>query len=86
MGGVTLRAVGAPGHTPGSVCYLLERGGRRLLFSGDVIMSLVGDPKSRSLLRRPLGRLSLQSEWGLPGWRGRVWAPGRRLPGRIRCQ
>ena len=32
-----LRVVHTPGHTPGSVCYLLEREG--LLFSGDTLFS-----------------------------------------------
>jgi glyoxylase-like metal-dependent hydrolase (beta-lactamase superfamily II) len=36
-GGVTLRPVPTPGHTVGSVTYLLDRGGRRFAFSGDLI-------------------------------------------------
>jgi glyoxylase-like metal-dependent hydrolase (beta-lactamase superfamily II) len=40
VGGVRFQALSAPGHTPGSVCYLMERDGRRILFSGDVILSL----------------------------------------------
>ena len=40
FGDTTIRVIATPGHTPGSVCYLLERGGRRVLFSGDVIMHL----------------------------------------------
>ena len=50
FGDTHVRAIGTPGHTPGSICYLLERGGRRILFSGDVIMHL-GDEK-------PLGTYS----------------------------
>jgi glyoxylase-like metal-dependent hydrolase (beta-lactamase superfamily II) len=33
-------ALAAPGHTGGSVCYLLERPGLRALFTGDVIQHL----------------------------------------------
>src|SRR5262249_11139373 len=40
VGDVRVRVLGAPGHTPGSTCYLLERAGLRLLFAGDVIVRL----------------------------------------------
>ena len=40
FGDSTIRTIAAPGHTPGSVCYLLERGGKRFFFSGDVVMHL----------------------------------------------
>ena len=36
-GGVRLRAVPTPGHTVGSVSYLLDRDGRRLAFTGDLV-------------------------------------------------
>jgi hydroxyacylglutathione hydrolase len=32
--------IATPGHTPGSVCYLLERPGLRALFTGDVVFHL----------------------------------------------
>jgi glyoxylase-like metal-dependent hydrolase (beta-lactamase superfamily II) len=54
-GGVRFRALAAPGHTPGSMCYLMERKNLRVLFSGDVIMSLMGDESVRPELARPLG-------------------------------
>jgi glyoxylase-like metal-dependent hydrolase (beta-lactamase superfamily II) len=50
LGDVRFRVLSAAGHTPGSICYLMERNGLRLLFSGDVIMSPPG-PYSTS----PLG-------------------------------
>ncbi len=37
VGGVTLFTLPTPGHTTGSVTYLLDRGGERLAFSGDLI-------------------------------------------------
>ncbi len=37
FGGVALRAVPTPGHTIGSVSYLLERDGERIGFTGDLI-------------------------------------------------
>jgi glyoxylase-like metal-dependent hydrolase (beta-lactamase superfamily II) len=33
-------AVAAPGHTPGSMCYMLERQDLRALFTGDVVLHL----------------------------------------------
>ncbi len=44
FGDVCVRVLEAPGHTLGSVCYLLERTGLRVLFSGDVIVNLGDDP------------------------------------------
>ncbi len=40
FGDARFEVIAAPGHTPGSVCYLLERRGLRALFTGDVIVSL----------------------------------------------
>ncbi len=40
FGDITIEAVGTPGHTPGSICYRLKKGGKTLFFSGDVIMHL----------------------------------------------
>lgn len=37
FGGVTLRVLPTPGHTIGSVSYLLDRGGQRLAFTGDLV-------------------------------------------------
>ena len=37
FGGVSITTVPTPGHTVGSVSYLLERGGHRLAFTGDLI-------------------------------------------------
>lgn len=36
-GGVSLRVVPTPGHTMGSVTYLLDRDGERIAFSGDLV-------------------------------------------------
>ncbi len=58
FGDVRILALATPGHTPGSVCYLMERGNLRALFGGDVITSLRGDRDSRSPERRPLGTYS----------------------------
>ena len=47
LGGVTLRVLHTPGHTPDSVCFLDER--RGLLFGGDTLNTasiLVNDPTS----------------------------------------
>ncbi|GIG29568.1 MBL fold metallo-hydrolase [Cellulomonas marina] len=38
-GAVDVRTLPTPGHTVGSVTYLVERGGRRLAFTGDLVHS-----------------------------------------------
>ena len=58
VGDVRIQAIAAPGHTPGSVCYLVERQGLRALFAGDVIMMLRGDEPPRTELGKPLGTYS----------------------------
>jgi glyoxylase-like metal-dependent hydrolase (beta-lactamase superfamily II) len=58
LGDARVRAIGAPGHTPGSICYLIELKGLRMLFAGDVIMMLRGDAKPRTELGKPLGTYS----------------------------
>ncbi|HVE92716.1 MAG TPA: MBL fold metallo-hydrolase [Actinomycetota bacterium] len=37
LGPVELRVLHTPGHTPGSICLVLERDGQILLFSGDTL-------------------------------------------------
>jgi glyoxylase-like metal-dependent hydrolase (beta-lactamase superfamily II) len=44
IGEVTIETIDTPGHTPGSVCYLMEYNGLRVLFSGDVIYRLGDHP------------------------------------------
>jgi glyoxylase-like metal-dependent hydrolase (beta-lactamase superfamily II) len=46
VGEVRFRALATPGHTPGSMCYLMERDGQNVLFSGDVILALSPRPES----------------------------------------
>jgi glyoxylase-like metal-dependent hydrolase (beta-lactamase superfamily II) len=55
VGDVIFRALATPGHTPGSICYLMEYGGRRVLFAGDVIMRLANGGGSSDKRDRPLG-------------------------------
>lgn len=55
VGDASIRALVSPGHTPGSVCYLMERGEQRVLFSGDVIWSLTQRDRPQSIYSRPLG-------------------------------
>jgi glyoxylase-like metal-dependent hydrolase (beta-lactamase superfamily II) len=54
FGETRFTVIAAPGHTAGSVCYLLERPGLRALFAGDVIMSLSAN-SVREDIRGPLG-------------------------------
>lgn len=58
FGDTRIRAIAAPGHTPGSMCFLLERDGRRALFTGDVISMLLGDEKSPNRVAKALGTYS----------------------------
>ena len=46
------RVIAAPGHTPGSICYTLERDGLRFFFGGDVVMTLT---EGEGPFRRELG-------------------------------
>ncbi|HMF14026.1 MAG TPA: MBL fold metallo-hydrolase [Gemmataceae bacterium] len=55
VGDARFQVLATPGHSPGSTCYLVEHGGLRVLFSGDVIMSLAGNDDSRSPYARSLG-------------------------------
>ncbi len=41
-GDVQFQVIGTPGHTPGSLCFLIERDGQRILFTGDTIQSIRG--------------------------------------------
>jgi metallo-beta-lactamase class B len=58
FGDARVRCLAAPGHTPGSTCYLLERDGLRALFTGDVISMLRGVEASRNRVLHPLGTYS----------------------------
>ncbi len=58
LGDVRIRTIAAKGHTPGSMCYVLERRDFRALFAGDVIMMLRGDDQPRTELGKPLGTYS----------------------------
>ncbi len=58
FGDVRFRVLATPGHTPGSLCYLMERADLRVLFGGDVISMLRGDEKSHERIWRPLGTYS----------------------------
>ena len=58
FGDVRIRAIATPGHTPGSTCYLMERGGFTALFAGDVISELVGTADVHMPGRNPLGTYS----------------------------
>jgi len=44
FGEVQIEVLGTPGHTPGSICYLMVRDSVRVLFSGDVIQNLGEKP------------------------------------------
>ncbi len=71
---VTFTAIHVPGHSRGSICYLAELGGRRCIFTGDVVfcggwISLLNCPgSSLEEYGNHIGRLaSLAVEALLPG-------------------
>jgi len=43
LGDVQIRVIATPGHTPGSLCFLLEHDDHRILFTGDTISTITGD-------------------------------------------
>jgi metallo-beta-lactamase class B len=58
LGDSRFRALATPGHTPGGICFLMERDGLRVLFSGDVIHALIGDKNATDKVTRPFGTYS----------------------------
>jgi glyoxylase-like metal-dependent hydrolase (beta-lactamase superfamily II) len=43
LGDTRIEVIATPGHTPGSLCFLLERANHRILFTGDTISTISGD-------------------------------------------
>ncbi|MDP7276697.1 MAG: MBL fold metallo-hydrolase [Planctomycetaceae bacterium] len=43
LGDCRFEVIATPGHTPGSLCFLLRADGQRVLFSGDTISSMTGN-------------------------------------------
>ena len=43
LGDTRIEVIATPGHTPGSLCFLLERENHRILFTGDTISTITGD-------------------------------------------
>jgi hydroxyacylglutathione hydrolase len=79
-----LRAIATPGHTPGSMCFLLERGEERFLFTGDTIMTITDGQGTYSAYQSPRYRgdarawvSTLERLLALP-------APTHALPGHVR--
>ena len=58
FGEVRFCALATPGHTPGSICYLMDRAGSTALFAGDVISTFIGNEKSHARIDEPLGTYS----------------------------
>jgi metallo-beta-lactamase class B len=53
IGEARFQAIATPGHTPGSICYLLERDQQRILFTGDTIETLTGNRPTYSIYLAP---------------------------------
>ena len=85
VGRASLRAIHTKGHSDGLLCYLLEMGGRRILFSGDYIffngrIGLLNCPGSDlGDYRREIGKLAdLAIDALLPGHRMLALGGGQR--------
>jgi glyoxylase-like metal-dependent hydrolase (beta-lactamase superfamily II) len=63
VGEARFEVLATPGHTPGSLCYLMQRNHRSVLFAGDVILSL-------SENAGVLGDLGTYSAYLAPRYRG----------------
>lgn len=63
--GVKIKAIFAPGHSPDSVIYAMELGGRRVIFTGDIAF----DDRRQAT---PLGSNILHRCWGHPEHAARV--------------
>jgi len=64
LGDTTVQAIGCPGHTPGSMCYRIERTeeeGGSILFSGDVIASMRFGPATYPIFISPRYRGDAES-------------------------
>jgi glyoxylase-like metal-dependent hydrolase (beta-lactamase superfamily II) len=55
LGEVGFRALATPGHSTGSICYVMDRQGLRVLFAGDVLLSLAEVPKPRTRIHNARG-------------------------------
>ena len=81
-----IRAIAAPGHTPGHLLFLLDRGPARVLFTGDAAKNraelLSHDPEATD--DRATARASIERIWSL--WRevpGTILIPGHDLSMRL---
>lgn len=81
FGDTTIQVIGTPGHTPGSMCYLLDRDGTRALFTGDTIMSLAGGVGTYSAHLPPRYRGSADEYLATLREFKRLPAPDLLLPG-----
>jgi glyoxylase-like metal-dependent hydrolase (beta-lactamase superfamily II) len=53
IGEARFQVIATPGHTPGSICYLLERDQQRILFTGDTIETLTGNQPTYAISLPP---------------------------------
>ncbi len=83
VGRYTLQVIATPGHSPGSLCYLLTVAGQRVLFAGDVVQfcPVAGQTGWISLLNCPGTDLDAyrRSVRGLAGLGVDVLLPAHRL-------
>lgn len=85
-GDVRIRAIATPGHTPGSICYLMERGNERFLFTGDTIMTIADGQGSYSAYHAPRYRGNARSYLASLKKLKALPAPDYVLPGHPRSE
>jgi glyoxylase-like metal-dependent hydrolase (beta-lactamase superfamily II) len=61
--GIELQIIKTPGHTPGSLSFLLETGGERLLFCGDLVASAGKIPTMHDLEWPYVGTTGIAAEF-----------------------
>ncbi len=86
LGEASIQVLATPGHTPGSVCYLVKWRGETVLFSGDTIMTIEGDLGTYSTYLAPKFRGDARSYLQTLKDLQRLPAPDIVLPGHPQTQ
>jgi glyoxylase-like metal-dependent hydrolase (beta-lactamase superfamily II) len=78
--GIELEAIATPGHTEGSLSFLLEQEGKRLLFCGDLVASEGKIPTMHDLEWPYVGNSGIAAEMNSLNFQVRGFAPYALLP------
>ncbi len=81
VGDTQIHCIATPGHTPGSICFMLERDGERILFTGDTVSSLTSKLGTYSAHLSPRYRASADDYLASLGKLKKMPAPNLIMPG-----